>query len=153
MRFQDTLNDTVSDFQRPANLPQGNYILQVTGPHTQRVGGADDRWETLSFPCRPVEPTDDVDTDSLAEYGDITKTLLTKDFILDTTGSERDMDAVKFQVKTFLTNCGVDLEGKTLKQALAEVVGARFLATISWQQNKNDPEQYFVRVGRTAPVE
>jgi hypothetical protein len=153
MRFQDTLNETVSDFKRPVNLPQGTYIFQVSGPHSAQTRGENDRYEVIAFPCRPVEPTEDVDADALAEYGDITKTLTNKEFMLDTEGSERDVDVFKFGLKSFLEHCGVETEDKTLKQAMAEIVGAKFLCTVRWQQDKNDAENYFVRLGKTAPLE
>jgi hypothetical protein len=151
MRFQDTLDKTVSDFKRPPNLPQGDYVFQVIKAH-DLLTRSDDRYEVLSIPCRPIEPLASVDTDALETFGTLESVTISKEFMLDTEGNETDAARFQFNIRQFLENCGVDSE-MSLKQALAAVVGAKFLGQVTWQPNKNDPEQMFVRLGRTAKYE
>lgn len=153
MRFQDTLDKTVDSFERPALLPQGDYVFQVSKSYVERFVGENDRYQILSFPCRPVEPLDSVDPDDLKKFGgDIAKSFMSKEFMLDTEGDDNAGKEFLSNVRRFLEHCGVEPE-LTLKQALAAVVGAKFIGKCQWQADKNDSELFRARIGRTAPVE
>lgn len=152
MRFEDTLNETVGTIERPLPIPQGSYVMAIKGPGTVLPELRANRWQVLSFPVRIVSPCDDVDPDALEKFGNVTSAFLRKDFMLDTDPAEKSRAQMTLaEVDKFLSVLGMN--GMPQKQALAECVGAEFIGTISWRQDKNDAELYYPEIRAFAPVE
>lgn len=148
--FSDIANTKMEDIKRPPLPPIGTYRWQITKIPNQRTSD-DDKWLFIEFPIKVVEALEDVDT---SDYeGDVTNHVNTLTFMFnreDKTAFEQTL----FRLRKFLTEhvkCADT--GAALNEALNASVGQQFLATMTHQQNKNDPEEFFARVGKTAPLD
>lgn len=155
MRFSDALDQKVSEFERPQNLPIGHYVFQnLRMPDVAEITSKDGAvFDRITFTCQAISPTDDVDEDQLSAYGDITNTQLRKQFLIpdgevDFQGYERG----RFALRQFISAMGVD-EDLPLGEALTEAVGGQFRGLVSHRPDKNDPERVYQEIGTTLPVE
>lgn len=155
MRFKDSLDRKAEEIQRPPNLPIGHYVFAVQKhPEIDDFTNADGQTsDRVNFTCVLVQPTDDVDTDELAEFGKVEGTLLRKTIWIadgdqDPAGHEKGM----FQLKQFFKTLGLD-ESMTIGESLAACVNTQFIGEVIRKQDKEDPEIQYDNLGRTAPVD
>lgn len=156
MRFSDALDRKLEEINRPPNLPVGHYIWTISKhPETdelesQRTGKTFDR---LTFNLTCVSASDDVDPDELEAYGNVAGAMNRKTFLFDTDPEEKaGFERSLFDVKRFLTNCGVDADSMGLSEALAASVGTQFLGELTHRPDPNDSEIIYTEVRKTAPV-
>lgn len=153
MNFDDALNVTVGEVERPPLLPVGVYRWKVQKFERNSVG-ENDMYDVLNFNviCTGAEA---VDEDELADYpGQVNGTPNRVGFMFDTT------DEVKFQQTLFRLqgfikdHLGIaESEGRPMKEALSMSIGHEFLGTIGHRPDKNDPENKFAEIRKTAAVE
>lgn len=152
MNFKDALDTNVSDIERPPLPPIGTYVFQITKQPAQDTI-ADGAWDVLDFQCVAVEATDDVDFDALREFGDLKNIRIRHRFMFNT-ADETAFKGSLHRLRRFLEeHVKVEFEGVPLKQALASSVNQRFLGTVGWRPDKNDPEIQYAEIRQTAPVE
>lgn len=154
MRFSSALDRKLEEVKRPPNPPVGHYIWQITKhPSVDEFEGRDGTaFERVTFNITVVAAGDDVDTDELAEYGNIQGYQSRKTFLFsgdeeDKAGFERSM----FNLKRFLEHCGVD-QSLSLAEALAASVNQQFMGELTHRPDPKDPEVIYAEVGKTAAL-
>lgn len=151
LNFRDIANKKLEEVERPKNPPVGNYLWKISKiPTIETLKG--DEWDVVDVPLQCIAPSEDVDPDSLAAYGPLTKLMLRKRFMfnkLDQTAFDKTM----FELRRFLEDhvkCATQDMG--IMEALNASVGHQVMAEITWRADKTDPEIMHANVGRTAPV-
>jgi hypothetical protein len=152
MNFSDALERNMDEIERPANLPIGNYIWQISKLPEQsafessRTGKT---FERVDFMVQCVSPSDDVDPDELEEYGNVAGTMNRKSFLFSTDEEDKaGFDRSMFQLKQFLEHCGI--ENMTLAEAFPASVGTQFMGEVKHRPDPNDAEVIYAEIGRTA---
>lgn len=154
MRFSDALDRKLEEVKRPPNLPVGHYIWQVAKhPEVDEFDGRDGaKFERITFQITCVAAHDDVDTDELAEYGNVQGAQNRKTFLFTNNPDEKaNFDRSMFNLKRFLEHCGVD-QSMSLGEALAASVNAQFLGELTHRPDPKDPEIIYSEVGKTAAL-
>lgn len=150
LNFADVASKKMDEVERPPLPPVGTYRFSITKlPETSKSN--DEVWEILTFNVRAVEALDDVD---MSDYkGEVTNILQQVKFMFNTQ-DEVEFEKSLFRLRQFLeqhVQCAdADM---TIAQALNASVNQQFLGTIAWRQDKNDPENFFANISRTAPLE
>ena len=148
----DLLNKRTGEVERPPLLPIGTYRWEVKDTPVQDVSKTGT--EFVRFPCRPLEALDGVDEDQLAAYGTLALTVVSKAFYFsDEPEAKMWSERNAFEMTQFLEAIGASDGDVTTSQALASSKGLSFIADASWRQDKNNPELYFVEIGRVIPDE
>ena len=154
MRFSDALNRRAEEIQRPANLPTGHYILSVKKVDQSTV--SDGKWDVLEFQCTVVAASDDVDPDQLAEFGKVAGEPLRKRFMFTNDQSEaRSFELSMLSRKRMLENLDIgfiDDGDMTVGEAIGEAIGAQFLGECIHRPDKQNPENIYTEIGKTAPL-
>lgn len=152
MKFTDALDRKMEEVKRPPNPPVGHYTWQVkkhpdSDSFDSRNSGK--TFDRLEFQMSCVEPSDDVDTDDLAEYGNVAGFLTRKSFLFDNE-DEQAFERSLYNLKRFLEHLGVDADSMSLSEALAATVGAQCLGELKHRPDPNDPEIIYAELGKTA---
>lgn len=155
MRFTEALDRKVEDIKRPPNPPVGHYIWQVTKhPDIDEIESKKNgqTYDRVTFTLQCVSPSDDVDSDELAEFGNVQGYTQRKVFLFPTDeGEKANYERTMFNLRRFLGHLGVD-ESLELGGALAAAVNGQCLGELTHRPDANDPEIIYAEVGRTAEV-
>ena len=144
--FEDILNKPTEEVSAPPVLPQGAYHTIVMGL-PERGESREKKTPSLTFRHKIVAPLEGVDEEALAqiEGGVVGKEIKNTFYITENSA---------FMLKDFLANCGIELDGKTMAQALDEVPNAEVIIFIKHDQiGEGDQARFIAKVGKTAPVE
>src|SRR5690606_4101030 len=120
--YDDILNRSWDDIPIPQVLPLGSYLLR--NRNVTYKPATDTASARVLFFYNVREPMDDVDADALAELGedyDLSTNQVVASFFVE---SARDWDTVR----NHLALHGVDLSGKTIREAFKEVRGKEVVA-------------------------
>lgn len=150
-RFSDMLDRKAEEIKQPPLLPAGEYFLMgKKHPETAEIKGRDGTiYDRITFELSVTEPAE-VDEDALAEFGKVAGYTVRKQFLFntdpeETAGQERTLNAIK----NFMTACGCFQEGMTLKEGFASFPNSVCRGEITHRPDSNDPERFYVEVGRT----
>jgi hypothetical protein len=144
--FEDILNRNSDEISAPPVLPPGPYHTIVTGL-PERGESAQKKTPSLTFKHRIVAPLEGVDEEAMSqiEGGVIGKEIKNTFYITENSA---------FMLKDFLTNCGIDLDGKSLGAAIDEVPNREVIIFIKHDMvGDGDQARAIAKVGKTAPVE
>jgi hypothetical protein len=157
MNFLDALNTKIGEIEKPPLLPRGTYVWKVSKTHKETTPGKGE-WNIVEIPVVPVMPydnADDVDPDELSAFGQLTQGANAIRFMFPT-DPEKDVDRQKtlWGLRRFLIDT-LKVEGdddSTIKEMLAKMVGAEFIAQAS---HRPDPERndVFCDVKNWAPLD
>ena len=146
-KFTDALDTKVEDIERPPLLPVGSYNALVSKLPTQDTI-ADGRFDVVDYMMKITSPLDDVDPDSLKEYGALDNTVIRHRFLFNTE-DDQAFAKTEFQHRQFLENAlQLETKGKTVKQMMNDSVNAPCVVMIRWRADKNDPEIQYAEIGR-----
>lgn len=151
LNFSDIARKRFEDIKKPPLPPIGEYRFQITKApaiSTTRNGA----WDIVSFPCQAVEALDTVDPDDLAKYGNVQNIRQDKRFMFDK-NDQTAFERTEYDLKRFLgehVKCWT--EGQSLGEGLAAAVNQQFIGTINHTPDKNNAENFFANLGRTAPL-
>lgn len=150
LNFADVANKKMSDIERPELPPVGHYRWKIV-KLPEISTSPDGRWDILRIPVRAVEA---VDVDDIGSYkGDVLKIMQSVSFMFDK-NDEIEFTKSLNRVRTFFERhvkcCGPDDE---IKVAINNSVGQEFLGQIAWKPDKNDPEQMFANITKTAALD
>lgn len=150
INFNDIGDKQLADIEKPPLLPVGTYRLKVIKV-PESTTSANGEWDIVNFNCQIQES---VDVDDIGAFpGDIRKQFQRVTFMFnkqDEAEFARSLD----RLKTFMTKhlkCAD--EGDSIKQSLGKAMGSEFLGFVKWRPDKNDAENIFAEIGRTAPLE
>ncbi len=156
MDFTSALDRKMEDVKRPPNPPVGHYTIQVkehpdNSSFESRTSGK--TFDRLEFSMVLVEPQDDVDPDELAEYGgEVSGFVVRKSFLFDNE-DENAFNRSLFNLKRFMEHLGLDMEGKSVSEALGESIGAQCIGELKHRPDPNDAEVLYTELGRTAAID
>lgn len=134
------LNTSTSDIKAPQGLPAGSYKLRV-GQHSFDES-SQKKTPFVEFACTPVEAGEDVDEEELEEISNWREKTIKARFYLSPNA--------QFMLVNFLKACGVETDGKKLKELIPEVQGCEVWAKITKQAMQDgqgsfnpSPNQFF----------
>lgn len=150
MNFADVTKTKVGAVEKPPLPPVGTYQWLISKLPAVTTSN-DDKWDFLSVPLKCQQPLDDVDVDEYA--GDLSNLFMEHKFIFNKE-DEAEFAKTLFRVRTFFekhVQCCEETD--TIAEMMNNSVGQSVLATIAWKQDKQDPENFFANIGRTAPLD
>jgi hypothetical protein len=150
LNFAEAASKKIADVERPPLPPVGTYRWSITKLPAQTTSN-DEKWDFLTFQCRAVEAMDDVDMDGYA--GEVANIVLPLKFMFNKE-DEAEFEKSLYRVRTFLekhVKCADETD--SIAQALNKSVNQQFLGGVVWNQDKNDPENFFANLVRTAPLD
>lgn len=152
VNFADALNTKLEDIERPPLLPAGTYVWRITKSEQGEVTGKDGtEYATLNFFCSCVAPQA-VDEEALAEFGNPVGAPNRVSFMFNTADAAKFKNT-EYRLRTFLgDHLGVDMT-MTLKEAIAAATNQQFLGEIKWEPSRNNPDETYANISRTAPVD
>lgn len=147
--FGALLDRPSSEIERPKPLPVGTYVCVVQGLPRQDKSSKKGT-EFVEFTLKPIEASEDVDTDDLTAMGGLeNRTLRCTYYITE--------DAL-WRLKKFLHDDlqieeeDEDGENKSLRQMVSEAPNRQVLAHVKHQAS-DDGTTTYAQVDMTAPVE
>ena len=155
MDFSKALDVKTDKIERPPLPPIGHYIFEVSKP-PQLSSVGNDQYDLVTFPLKAVDLFgDDVDPDELKKFGGIKMVTSSHRFMFNKAEDEESQASntrTLYNLKRFLTeHLGLE-EGKTVRESLDEAVGQQFVANIQYRPDKNNPENIYAEIGKTAPL-
>lgn len=148
-KFSDILTKSSESIERPPLPPKGTYEFVITGiPKTREMKG----FESVDFPVQAVSATEDVDEDELGAWGDLKKNKVTaRVSFMFNTEDENEFANSEFRFTEFLTvHLGQD--PASLKELMNGAVNKRFLGTLDYRPDRDDPERMYTQIRKTAPI-
>jgi hypothetical protein len=146
-KFEDILNMNSDDIKPPAVLPMGSYHTVIIGLPEQGQSSKK-KTDFLKFQHKIVAPMDDVDPDALTEFQadgeSISGQMIDNTFYI--TPKSANM------LKEFMVNCGVDMAGKSMAEALEELPNREVGINIKHEASE-DGKRVFSRVGSTFRID
>jgi len=155
MDFTKALDVKTDKIERPPLPPIGHYIFEVfKQPQLSEVGNG--TYDLVTFPFKAIEvASDDVDTAELKKYGGIKMVVTQHKFMFNKADDEESAASNQrtlFNLKRFLCeHLGIE-EGGSLRETIDAAVGRQCMANIQYRPDKNNPENIFAEIGKTAPV-
>lgn len=131
--FTSLLNKSMDDVEAPALLPEGSYVMTITGYRT----GESQQKKTpyVEFDLKIQAANEDVNQEELAKVKNLQDKTLKTQFYL----SEDSL----FRLKDFLSKAGHDISGKSFAEVLSEIAGSQVVGIVSHRVNPNNTEQVF----------
>jgi hypothetical protein len=155
MDFNQVLKTKVETVERPPLVPHGTYLGAISKiPVSRDINTANFNGNIVDFNIKLLRAMDDVDADSLREYGSLASAMAQHSFMFNK-DDDNAFQRTLFNLRRFLEDTlKIDLsDGKDFSQAFNETVNRQFLVTIKWEPDKNNKEIMYARVNKTAPVE
>ena len=140
--FQELLNKKASEVEPPKALPAGVYQFQIE----KSEFGKSRQKQTpfVEFMCRATEPFEDVDDESLEEYGGLSdKSKLRITFYI----TEDSL----FRLTNFFEHLGLEEGDKSINELIPDCPGQVFLGTVSHELSQ-DGETVYANISSTAPI-
>jgi len=137
--FSSILDAQASTIEPPKNLPAGSYVCVVNGRH-ETGESSQKKTPYVRFELKPTEAID-VDQEDLEEAGGFGDKSIRADFYL----------TVPYRLREFLEHCGIEAEGRTLREMLDDAPGQTVVATIRQESANDGSNRIFTRLSRTSP--
>jgi len=152
--FESILDMPAADVERPKPLPAGTYDAIVQGLYEEGVS-SQKKTPFVQFAFAIQGADEDVDEDELTTY------LTAKDgTVKPLSGVVLKNNSTKFyttpdslfRLTDFFEHCGIDQDGKTIRQCLSETPNCSVKITIGHVASQ-DGEQIFAELKKTMPTE
>lgn len=147
MNFADALNVQIGSVERPPLPPIGTYDWQITKAPVMVTRGD---FDVVDISAQAVAITDDVDSDLATAYG--LKNIQARVSFLFDKNDEIKFKQTLFRLQTFLEEHVGLAKGISIKEGLASCVHQRFRASTRITNGKDNPEEQFFNIDRTAPI-
>lgn len=143
--FESLLDKNADEIRPPSPLPQGNYLGEVV--QYAQTTSSKKGTPGIDYTIRITEALDDVDEDELEEFlkDSGVSSLREADKQLHNTQWITEKSLLMF--KDFLEHCGVDTEGKNLKDIYTEPLGETVGVYVTQGTSQND--RVFNDISRT----
>lgn len=137
--FGSLLDTQADEIEKPKPRPEGSYLWVIKGmPRFDKSSKKQTEFVEFTLACQAAG--EDVDADALAEAGGIEDYTTRATYYL-TEGSI-------WRLKEFLEHCGVEVEGRTLREALDDTPNCTVGGYIRHEASQ-DGESIFARLGKT----
>ena len=150
--FQEIRNANMDDFERPAVLPEGEYVGEIAVEPVQGIvngKAGEDQYDTLDFTFAIVEYLGGASNDALDTYGAVEGARVRRRFMFDNFDAKKARNSA-YYLRRFFNALG--LENRSVNDALTECVGARCIITVTHRPNERDPEFPYTEVGKVASL-
>ena len=137
--FESILDTPATEVERPKPLPAGTYSCIVRGL-PEYGESSQKKTPFVRFTLAVQAAGDDVDTDELQEIGGIADKTIRNTYYTTP-------DAL-FRLTDFLEHCGIDADGKTVRQMIDETPTAAVDILVGHRASE-DGQQIFAEVKRT----
>lgn len=145
--FGSLLDTSTDDVERPKAMPEGSYLWTVKGmPRFDKSSKKQTEYAEFTLVCTAAG--DDVDHEALDAYltmKDGTKKGLSESIQRATYYLT---EGSLFRLKDFLQHCGIELEGRSLRECIDDTPNCQVGAYIRHEAS-NDGESIFGRIGKT----
>jgi hypothetical protein len=152
--FESILDTPADDVERPKPLPIGTYDAIVHGLYEEGVS-SQKKTPFVQFAFLIQSAGDDVDDTELGAWATgkdgSMRNLAGTVFKNNSTKFYTTPDSM-FRLTDFIGHCGIDQEGKTVRQCLAETPNCSVRIQIIHTASQ-DGEQIFAEMKKTMPVE
>lgn len=141
--FNSLLEKSADEVPVPKSAPPGTYKCRVGEYET----GTSSKKGTpfLQFSFHPLEPMEDVDTESLADV-DLESMTFRDEFYLT--------EKALYRLVRFAQSCGVKTEGRQLNEIVEELSGAEVLVSVSQDpSDREGDDRFFNNVSGYAAVD
>lgn len=149
LNFSDIANKKLADIEKPPLPPTGLYRWSITKlPEISTSQNGE--WDILTVSCRALEA---VEADMDDYKGEVTNISQTLRFMFNK-NDEAEFEKSLFRARQFFekhVQCAD--ENDSMAQAMNNSINGQFLGQISWSPDKNDPENFFANLGKTAPLD
>lgn len=129
--FKALLSKPAADVKRPPALPPGTYPGIIANYKFDE--SREKKTPFVRFGLKITGPGEDVDADALQGI-DLGKREQRRDFFLT--------EDAQWRLTEFMTSCGIDLSGKSIGEAIPELVNCPVLIGIIQRPGQN-PEEIF----------
>lgn len=141
--FESILDTPATEVERPKPLPAGTYDAIVKGL-PEYGESSQKKTPFCRFTLAMQAAGEDVDAEELESIGGLEGKSLKSTYYTTP-------DAL-FRLTDFLEHCGIDLDGKTIRQAIDETPNCSVKAVITHRASE-DGQQIFAEVKRTMKAE
>lgn len=137
--FGSLLDTNADAIERPKPMPEGSYLWVVQGlPRYDKSSKKQTEFAEFTLKC--VAAGDDVDAESLAAMGGIEDKTQRATFYL----TEKSL----YRLKEFLQHCGIEVEGRPLRESIEEAPNCQVGAYIRHEAS-DDGETIYANLGKT----
>jgi hypothetical protein len=150
-QFADILDKPADQIDRPKPLPTGTYVWTIAGlPRMDK--SKDKQTPYYEFECKATQAMDDVNEEDLKEWA--TKADGTSRQLSDYSSRLTFYltEGSVYRLQEFMEHCGIDLEGKSIREAIDETPNCQFIGAIVHTASK-DGSSIYANIGKTGPVE
>jgi len=142
--FSALLNVNANDIKPPVPLPVGTYTFVIK---SYEKGQSSKGTPSLVFKASPLSAADDVDQEQLQEA---TASKALGDYEMRLTYYVTP-DSL-WRLLDFFKSLGMDTDGRTLMELLAEAQGQSFNGYVEHQVSQKNPDQVFANIKSIAAV-
>lgn len=149
--FSSILDKPASEVERPKPIPQGTYFTVVQGqPRFDKSSKKQTEFSEYQLKITGVgEDVDEAELEAWSTKGDGSKRLITDQTIKATFYHTED---ALWRLKEFLEHCGIELEGKSLREAIEETPGSSVGAFVKHEPSQ-DGQSIFARFSNSVALE
>mgnify|MGYP003624040431 CR=1 FL=1 len=134
--FNELLDTNMDDIERPKPLPPGTYFGTVKEYTFDE--SSQNKTPYVRYIIVNLEPGEDVDRDALREIPDVYDRTVRRDFFLT--------QNAKYRLKEFIASTGMKVDGRSLRQCIADSVNCRVIVQIT-QVTSRDGKEIYNNVG------
>jgi hypothetical protein len=144
--FSTILDEAPTEVAPYRILPQGTYLWTIIdGPRygrNEKTGN-----EFVEFPCRPIQPLDDVDLEEVEAAGGVEGKLVRKTLWITE-------DAIRM-LDQFHEHCGIDLSEPASRRARNDdMMNRQFIGYLKHNPSRKEgDDRVFMEITRTASAE
>lgn len=149
--FQDILQKTSAEVEAPKAMPVGTYLCIIDGPPEITKRGKNGT-ECIIFKMKPMQAQGDVSQEELQAFlkGRSLSEFKIENVLWGTNDPAKE-DNVKWRLKQFLDNCGIEEGTKSLGERVSEAMGKQVLINMGARPSE-DGTQIFAEVKGSAKV-
>lgn len=150
--FDEILDKTLENVERPPLAPLGEYVFMVTKvPEIRDLESPKGSWKVVEFQCVGVRPTESVDPDLFRAYGEAKNIRVRNSFMFDK-NDDAAAATTEFRLKTFLQDhLGID-SALSMKEAMNASVNKQFIGTLNYRADANDANVQYHNLAKSAPL-
>lgn len=149
--FKSIASKKIADVEKPPLPPVGDYRWQVTKiPEIREVTSDKGAWDAVEFQVRAVEALDNVD---MSDYNGKIEGITNRVSFMFDKNDEVNFGKTEYRLRTFLEkHLGVADESMSMSEALNASLGAQFIGTLRWDEDKRNAGEFNANISKTAPL-
>jgi hypothetical protein len=137
--FGSLLDTNADEIERPKPMPEGSYLWRVTGlPRFDKSSKKQTEFAEFTLTC--IAAGEDVDAVELEALGGIKDKTQRATFYI----TEKSL----YRLKEFLQHCGIEVEGRSLREAIEDAPNCEVGAYIRHEAS-DDGETIYANLGKT----